>query len=140
MFPDGQQNSAAFSLPSQKVIVVIEDDFANAELLEGIIKYEMNCSVVTLRNARLALQKMDEIIALSPSLFLIDYTLPTMTAFMFYQRLRIIPELASLPVIILMDQAYTHIIEAIQKAGLPFLSKPFEVGDLLDLIQQSLQL
>ena len=83
-----------------------------------------------------ALQRIEEIKAAKPALFILDYQLSTMTAPQLYDHLRQIPELTATPALILT--AYSpHLIEdELASRGLILLPKPFEVEVFLQTIEQ----
>jgi len=72
---------------SRKNILLVEDDSGNAESLNLLFEMENSYQVMYFRTGGETLANLDIIKSLSPVLFLLDYTLPRMTALDLYQQL-----------------------------------------------------
>lgn len=125
---------------SHEVILVVEDDESIRELLSTCIETETPYRVLSMGSAEETLQRMEEVKTARPVLFILDYFLPTMTAFQLYDRLHELEELAQTPALILTAASPNLGIDATAtERGLAMLAKPFDVEELLDCIEQTLQ-
>ena len=132
------KHDASKEAPRQ-VILVVEDDESIRELLSVCIETETPYRVLSMESAEETLQRIEEIKAARPILFILDYFLPTMTAFHLYDRLHILKELAPVPALILTAASPNLGIDAaVAERELAMLAKPFDVDELLDCIEQGL--
>lgn len=115
-----------------KVILLVEDDPALSEVLEGIIGMFVSYQVVSASNAFQALNKIRNV---QPDLFLFDYQLPGINGLELYQRLHAQQIFANIPVLFVSAVAPKEIFE---KQRLPYIGKPFEMDDLLQKISRLL--
>lgn len=116
-----------------KLILVVEDDEANANVLKEALPLELSCVVRHVNNGAEALQATESI---KPNLIILDYRLPGMTGLELYDRLQKVPSLSSIPV--LFVSACSNLNE-IEHRGLPFFEKPFELETLLDRTRHLLE-
>ncbi|MBV9229413.1 MAG: response regulator [Chloroflexi bacterium] len=121
-----------------KTIVVVEDDSTNAEVFEVLLTAETQCKTLLMANGQEALQRIEEIKAIKPALFLLDYHLPAMTALELYDQFQKIEELKNIPTFIITASNPASIAYEIAKRGLSLIEKPFEVDALITTIQQVL--
>jgi CheY-like chemotaxis protein len=77
-----------------KVILVVEDDSANAELLMHVLLQETPYQVYLAPDGKVALQLMSHV---KPDLFILDYRLPGMTGIELYESLQVQPDTCSHP-------------------------------------------
>jgi CheY-like chemotaxis protein len=70
-----------------------------------------------------------------PGLVLLDLMMPGMSGWEFRSRQRSDPELAAIPVVVLTAVGRTAGVEGVTA----YLSKPFELGDLLTMIRRYAQ-
>jgi CheY-like chemotaxis protein len=103
-----------------KLILVVEDDAANAEVLKEVLTLELSCIVHHARNGLEALQALE---SLKPHLIVLDYLLPMMNGLQLYDQLQKVPGTSSIPVLFLSASPNRHEIE---RRRLSFLEKPFE--------------
>ena|SRR5579884_1264365 len=125
-------------LPSSKTILVVEDDTDNEEVLELIITSETSYQALVMESGREVLERIEEIKAVKPALFLLDYHLPAMTALELYDQLHKIEAFKHIPALIVSASQPGPIVYEIAKRGLTFLEKPFEVDTLLTTIKRIL--
>lgn len=116
-----------------KLILVVEDDEANADVLKEALTLELSCVVRHVSNGGEALQAIESI---KPNLIVLDYRLPVMNGLELYDRLQKVPGLSSIPV--LFVSASSNLNE-IKRRNLPILEKPFELDTLLDRLRHLLE-
>ena len=128
----GERDEALSGEAPEKLIFVVEDDAANAEMLALLITQELSCRVQWAKDGTEALAMLDEV---QPTVFLFDYSLPMMNGLELYDRLRMKPGLESVPALFL--SAGTH-REDVERRHLPFLEKPFELENVLTQLRNLL--
>ena len=111
------------------LILVVEDDEANAEVLKEALTFELSCVVHQVSNGILALRAVE---AIKPNLIVLDYLLPVMDGLELYDRLQRMPGLSRIPVLFLSASSNQNEIE---HRHLPFLEKPFELETLLERVR-----
>ena len=115
-----------------KVILVVEDDPALAEFLEGFIGMFISYRVISASNAFQALNIMRNV---QPDLFLFDYQLPGINGLKLYQMLHAQQVFAKIPVLFISAVAPKELFE---EQHLPYIGKPFDLDDLLQKISRLL--
>jgi DNA-binding response OmpR family regulator len=118
-----------------KVILVVEDDAAHAELLMDVLSQEMGYSVFVAPDSSSAFTLVRQI---TPHLFLLDYYLSGTNGLALYDQLHAMSELKAVPAIILSASLERHKDE-VEIRKLPALAKPFEIDELLALIEEVLR-
>ncbi len=112
-------------------ILVIDDDLAILDLIAELLGYE-GYQVITCRSGRDALlQAKDH----TPAVILLDLMMPEMSGWQVISALRSMPQTCSIPVVLLSarrDLAAT----AKELDVAHFLEKPFDLDELLELVQQ----
>jgi CheY-like chemotaxis protein len=121
-----------------KTILVVEDDINNAEVFEVVLASETPYQTLVMESGLEVLERIEEIKAVKPALFLFDYHLPAMTAFELYDLLHAMEELKNIPTLITSASHPGPIAYEIAKRGLTLIEKPFEVDTLLTTIKQIL--
>jgi CheY-like chemotaxis protein len=129
MLPD-TESLAVTKDATAKVILVVEDDAANAELLMHVLSQETPYQVYLAPDGIVALQLISHV---KPDLFILDYRLPGMTGIELYESLRAHPRFNQTPALIL-SACLEGYQEAIESHKLVALAKPFDVDELLALI------
>jgi CheY-like chemotaxis protein len=117
-----------------KVVLIAEDEADNREILRTIIEDLLGYRAVLASNGQEALAALR---CEKPSLVLMDLMMPVMDGFDAIAAIKGDSELAAIPVI-----AVTALIRGTDRqrafdAGADeFISKPFEVGRLMELVQR----
>jgi CheY-like chemotaxis protein len=123
----------------RQVILVVEDDEDILDMLTACIETVTPYRVLPIAGGKETLQLIEEIKTVQPILFILDYLLPTMTAFQLYDRLHSLEGCEHIPALILTAVTPTPAIEsAATERGLTMLGKPFDVQELVDSIQHIL--
>jgi CheY-like chemotaxis protein len=129
MLPDTEP-MAVTETAAAKVILVVEDDSANAELLMHVLLLETPYQVYLAPDGIAALQLMSHV---KPDLFILDYRLPGMSGIELYESLHAHPRFNQTPALIL-SACLEGYQEEIERHKLVALAKPFDVDELLALI------
>jgi CheY-like chemotaxis protein len=117
---------------TSKVILIVEDDDANAEVLLQVLVQETPYQVYLAPDGPTTLQCINQI---TPDLFILDYCLPGMNGIELYDTLHAHPRFKQTPALVL-SACVEHYQEEIESRKLLALAKPFDVDDLLSLIAE----
>jgi CheY-like chemotaxis protein len=121
--------------PSTWVVLIIEDDTDNLELVQRILLYH-RAAVYAVQRGKQGLEMLE---TLTPTLILLDLWMPEMDGWTVLQKIRSEPRTAKLPVIALTAHAMKGARdEALMKGFDGYISKPFRIAELLELIQECL--
>ena len=119
-------------------ILVIDDESANAELLQAILMDTGYEHVKAITDSRLAL---DVCQTFEPDLILLDLMMPHVDGFTILEALRSEPDGASLPVIVLTADESKETKQRVLNAGAnDFILKPFDLAEVLLRIENLLVL
>ncbi|HLI06322.1 MAG TPA: response regulator [Ktedonobacteraceae bacterium] len=119
---------------SEKIILIVDDDLEVGDVLQKIITENTNYQTVWIAEGDLALAAAHQF---RPSLILLDYMLPIMDGLKLYDRMQEIETIRGVPVVLISALA-TLPFEELRERGIYLLRKPFELGDLLDIVAQLL--
>lgn len=115
-----------------KKILIIEDNEDIALALNQVLS-DSGYQIETATNGK---EGLDHLINRElPDLILLDLFLPVMNGFEFRLRQMKIPYLQNIPIIVMSADAYVG-NRCKQMHLTSFLKKPFELGDLLELVEQ----
>ena len=115
-----------------KTILLAEDDISNADMLRLLLQSETSYHLIQFTDEEEIFQRIDDIKARSPDLFLFDYRLSNMTALDLYDRLHGMEELRHVPAIVITASLVNE--EEFANRNIPIIQKPFDVDDLLHAI------
>ena len=119
-------------------ILVIDDEPANAELLEAILADKGYEQVKAITDSRLALEVCR---TFQPDLILLDLMMPHVDGFTILEAVRSEPDGASLPVIVLTaDESKETKLRVLTAGATDFLLKPFDLAEALLRIENLLAL
>lgn len=110
-------------------VLVVDDDRGIRGFIEMMLRAE-GYDVTTATNGQEGLSRVAE---QRPDVVLLDLSMPVMTGWEFHQRLR---ERAPGVPVVYMTAGYSARVEAEQHGADGYLSKPFEVEDLLARVAQ----
>ncbi len=122
-----------------KTILLVEDDASNAEMLELLIHTETPYQVRAFQSGADVLEHLEEVKALQPDLFLLDYHLSSMTALDLYDRLHTTESLEQIPAIVITASLVNELEPEFAQRNIPFFYKPFELDDFLASLSRYLQ-
>ena len=131
MLQDNEQRSGKDHAPV-KTILVVEDDVDIGMFVDTVISAETPYRTLWVTDGSQALKVVQDI---KPDLLLLDYLLPLMDGIELYDRLHALKELETIPTVMMSARLPTKEIE---KRKIAALKKPFELQDLLDMIEELL--
>lgn len=111
-----------------KTVLVIDDEFAIAELLEAVLA-EHGYRVVTAANGR---QGLDRLAELRPDLVLVDFMMPILDGPGMVRAMREDPTLRSVPIIVMSAVAEAAARDRLDGYA-AFVQKPFRIARILQL-------
>jgi CheY-like chemotaxis protein len=117
-----------------KLILIVEDHAATAELVAECVNEEPGCRALIAGDAHTAL----ELIRTDPpDLILLDVRLPDVDGFELYDIFRADPAASDIPVIFISASASTAIAAHLERRHIEsYIAKPFEVDYLLSRIRE----
>jgi CheY-like chemotaxis protein len=117
-------------------VLYVEDNAVNALLMRAMLARLPN---VRFEHAADPLQALELVHALRPALLLLDIQLPEIDGFELLRRLRADPATSAIPAIAVSAGAMTADIErALQGGFAAYLTKPLDLTELLQAVQQHL--
>jgi CheY-like chemotaxis protein len=121
-----------------KVILLVEDDPSNAEMLNLLLQSETPYQVLNFAYGTEVLQRLDEIKAIRPHLFLFDYHLPGMTALELHDQLHQVKEFADAPTLVVTASMLNdeQVKNELARRHIHLLQKPFEIDEFLRIVEQ----
>lgn len=130
-------NQQQLSPPAQAsmkgtTILVVEDDQEIGRLLVQVLANETPYQVLLAIDG---IQALETVKTQVPRLFILDYFLPGMNGIALYDRLHSMNSLSDVPALIMSASLPWR---DIQQRHLAYLSKPFELDELLQLIDELL--
>ena len=127
---------ASTSAPSA-TILYIEDNPANARLMEQIIALQPSWKLVCVDTPELGLEWA---LGNIPDLILLDINLPGMNGFQVLKRLQSLPAIASIPVMAVTANAMPKDIERGKAAGFKeYLTKPLDLSRFMACLVDTLR-
>lgn len=118
-------------------ILIVDDNPANLRLLSGMLK-ERGYKVRPVPSGPEALQAAQRV---PPDLILLDINMPGMNGYEVCQRLKADPKLTDIPVLFISALAETsEKIKAFDAGGVDYVTKPFELNEVLVRVQTHLEL
>jgi CheY-like chemotaxis protein len=115
---------------SVALILVVDDEFSVAEVLESIL-VDVGHEVVTAANGRQGLERAEERV---PDVVLLDFMMPILGGASMLQAMRENPALRNTPVVIMSSLPERTISEAAKGMYAAFLRKPFRRKAVLDIV------
>jgi CheY-like chemotaxis protein len=121
------------------IVLLVEDNEANAEFISTVITEETLYDVLLMRSGHEVLQRLQEIKESQPILLLLDYLLPGMNGLELYNQLHAQKELMHVPAIILTASLLSEDVRrTFAQLGVHVLEKPFELNTFLASIEQAI--
>lgn len=132
MASDKQADAASEEI-STRVILVVEDEETICDFIVRFLEEETPYKAFSVSNAVQALELVDVI---KPDLFLLDYQLPGIDGLELFDRLHAMKGLEAVPTLMISANALSK--KALQERHIPFLMKPFDLEDLLLIVEKLL--
>ena|SRR5579859_1443594 len=117
---------------SEKTILIVDDDQDIGEALQCVLAEETAYRTLWMAESDLVLLSAPH---MRPSLILLDYLMPIMDGLHLYDRLQESETMQGVPVV-LISAATSLPYEELQQRGIRILRKPFDVNELLEVIDQ----
>ena len=122
--------------PSQRTLLQVEDNPANAAVVNQLIERRSDLNLLTATNGH---QGIEMACAFQPDLILMDMKMPGMSGLAAVAILRGNLATAHIPVIALSSNAYPNEIKQCLEAGVyRYLTKPYKIADLMAAIDSAL--
>lgn len=119
-------------IPSQRTLLQVEDNAANAEVVKQLISRRNDLKLLTATNGK---QGIEMACASRPNVILMDMRLPDMSGLAAIAILRENPATSPIPVIALSSNAFPEEIKRCLEAGcFRYLTKPYKIADLMAAI------
>jgi len=115
------------------VVLVVDDEFGIAKLLEDVLTDEGH-RVLVAANGR---QGLEHAAVERPDLVLTDYMMPVMDGAALITALTANAELANVPVVVMSSMQEEAVAERCSGYNL-FVRKPFKIFDLIDIVAELL--
>ncbi len=122
------------SSTGEKIVLIVDDDRDVGDILQKIILDQTDYKVVWIAESDLVL---DAARYLRTSLLLLDYMFNYIDGLDLYDRLQGMEGMRGVPTV-LISASETLPFEELRARGIYLLKKPFELGDLLDMVAQLL--
>lgn len=128
--PTSYDPTYATTLP---VLLIVEDDADIGVMLVHLFQSETPYLALLVTDA---VQALEVVKSITPSLFILDYRLPGMDGLELADRLHMVKSLEAAP--ILMVSAYSPDRQATQQRGIIYLKKPFDLTRFLQTVEKLL--
>ena len=112
------------------LILVVDDEFSVAEVLESIL-VDVGHEVVTAANGRQGLERANERM---PDVVLLDFMMPILSGASMLKAMREDPALCNIPVVIMSSLPEGNLSESAKDMYTAFLRKPFRRKAVIDVV------
>ena len=116
-----------------QIILVVEDEETISDFIVRVLEEETPYKALSATNAIQALELVD---AIKPDLLMLDYQLPGINGLELFDRLHTMQGLETVPA--LMFSASMLPQKALQERHITFLTKPFDLEALLQVVEKLL--
>ena len=125
------------TIDGEYTLLYVEDNIQNRQLLQAILKTTPNLKLITTEDAE---SGIDMAIHHKPDLILMDLNLPEMDGFEALEKLKGFKETKHTPIVALSGNAMPlDIKKAIDSGFVDYLTKPFNIGELYQIIGDVLE-
>ena len=116
-----------------RVILIVEDEETISDFIVRFLEEETPYRALSVLNAMQAIELVDVI---KPDLFILDYQMPGINGLELFDRLHATKGLEAVPALIFSANKIP--LKALQERHIPFLMKPFDLDDLLKMVEKLL--
>jgi CheY-like chemotaxis protein len=127
------QEAMAIKESGTRVILIVEDEETICDFIVRLLEQETPYKPLSAPNAIQALELVDVI---KPDLFMLDYQLPGIDGLELFDRLHVMKGLEAVPALMFSANALSQ--KALRERHIPFLLKPFDLDDLLQIVERLL--
>jgi two-component system, OmpR family, response regulator len=106
-------------------------------ILHRLLEVNFRVAGIALESVGRGDAALERVVVAPPDALVLDATMPGMDGHEVYRRLREVPELAELPVIFLTGRSAEE-FEAYAGAHVWIMTKPFDPGELVDVVRQAI--
>jgi DNA-binding response OmpR family regulator len=129
--PDGVDGSDPGSLPSRRILVVDDD-----EDIRKVVSHNLETEGYAVDTAEGGDEAMEVVKRHAPDLVILDIMMPVRDGYDVLAEIRANPDTAELPVVLLTaKRAESDIWEGWSSGADYYMTKPFEVGELLRFVK-----
>lgn len=116
------------------LILVVDDEFSIAEVLESIL-LDAGHEVITATNGRQALERLRD---RRPTLVLLDFMMPIMDGPAMLRAMKENPACRDIPTIVMSSLPESAMSAAVRGSYSAFLRKPFKLQSVIDIVNSVL--
>jgi DNA-binding response OmpR family regulator len=127
-----QEEQSVPARKREKTILIVDDDRDIGELLRSVIIDQTHHRVIWIAESDLALEAAPH---LKPALILLDYMMPTLDGLELFDYMQNLEHMRGVPVIFISGRTSLP-FEELEQRGIRFLGKPFDMEDLLNLVNE----
>ncbi len=120
------------SVPNGPEILAVDDTPDNLFLLEAILSEVENYRLRYAKSGEVAIEMVE---ASPPNLILLDVMMPGIDGYEVTRRIRQNPDLPYIPILLITAHDSASAAEGFQAGADGFVSKPFDIQDLLDSVE-----
>ena len=128
-----QQETATSEQVHMQVILIVEDEEEIGDLIIQLLEQETPYKAFAATNA---IQALALVATIKPDLFMLDYQLPGINGLELFDRLHAMQGLEAVPALMFSANALPQ--KALQKRHITSLIKPFDLDDLLKMVEKLL--
>jgi len=128
-----QQETATSEQVHMQVILIVEDEEEIGDLIIQFLEQETPYKAFAATNA---IQALALVATIKPDLFMLDYQLPGINGLELFDRLHAMQGLEAVPALMFSANALPQ--KALQKRHITSLIKPFDLDDLLKMVEKLL--
>ena len=137
--PAASASPGAAAVEPARTLLLVEDNAANTEVIRGALRARPWVTLLTAATVKDALQQVHAHPEGAPELILLDINLPDASGLDMLRQMRLNPDTAAIPVVVISADALPEQIDAAFEAGAScYITKPVQVAALLQQIDDLL--
>jgi CheY-like chemotaxis protein len=127
------QEAEASKESGTRVILIVEDEETISDFVVRFLEEETPYRALSVMNA---VQALELVGVIKPDLFILDYQMPGINGLELFDRLHAMKGLEAVPT--LMFSANKLPLKPLQERHITFLMKPFDLAELLQMVEKLL--